>query len=125
MVMHEQKSILVVEDDDTCREMTRNVLRAAGFRVVCARDFYEAIAVIEREEHIIDIALVDVRMPPGTPHGISFARMAQQRRPWLKVIFMSGNMESGDFKMFDASEPFLRKPFAPHHLLTLIERAAA
>jgi CheY-like chemotaxis protein len=124
MSSHARKSILVVEDDDTCRDMTRNILRAAGFDVVCAREFYEAIAIIERGARI-DIALVDVKMPPGTPHGISFARMAQQRRPQLKVIFMSGNLDPQDFKMFDDGETFLHKPFAPHHLLSLLEREAA
>lgn len=124
MGSHARKSILVVEDDDTCRDMTRNILRAAGFDVVCAREFYEAIKIIEHGEHI-DIALVDVKMPPGTPHGISFARMAQQRRPRLKVIFMSGSVNPQDMKMFDDGEAFLYKPFAPQHLLSLLEREAA
>ena len=124
MVTKARKLILVVEDDDTCRDTARNILRAAGFEVVCAREFYEAIAVIERGDRI-DIALVDVKMPAGTPHGVSFARMAQQRRPQLKVIFMSGNLTPADFKMFDEADAFLHKPFAPHHLISLVEREAA
>ena len=119
-----RRTILVVEDDDTCRDMTRSILRGAGFEVVCAREFYEAIQIIESGAHV-DLALVDVKMPPGTPHGISFARMAQLRRPRLKVIFMSGNIKPQDFTMFDESEAFLHKPFAPHHLLSLLEREAA
>ncbi len=124
MVTKTRKSILVVEDDDTCRDTARNILRAAGFDVVCAREFYEAIAVIERGDRI-DIALIDVKMPAGTPHGVSFARMAQQRRPQLKVIFMSANLSPTDFMMFDDGEAFLHKPFAPHHLLSLVEHEAA
>ena len=119
-----RKSILIVEDDDTCREMTQSILCAAGFDVVCAREFYEAIAVIERGDSV-DFALVDVKMPQGTPQGISFARMAQLRRPQLKVIFMSGNISAEDFRIFEDGEAFLRKPFAPHDLLSLLERKAA
>lgn len=116
------KSILVVEDDDLCREMTRNILRAAGFKVVCARDFHEAINFVE-DGVKIDIALVDVKMPPGTPHGVSFARMAQMRRPFLKIIFMSASTNPQDFALVDEDEAFLHKPFAPHQLLEVVTRA--
>lgn len=123
--MHQEirKSILVLEDDDTCREIARSILRAAGFQVLCARDFHEAIAMIEQDERI-DIALVDVKMPAGTPHGISFARMAQLRRPRMKIIFMSGNLAPEEYGMFEAGESFLHKPFAPRHLLALVDMAA-
>ncbi len=118
-----RKSILVLDDDDTCREIARSILRNAGFHVLCARDFHEAISIIERDDQI-DIALVDVKMPVGTPHGISFARMAQLRRPRMKIIFMSGNLEPEEYKMFDAGETFLHKPFMPRHLLALVDMAA-
>jgi len=118
-----RKSILVLEDDDTCRDLARGILRAAGFDVLCARDFHEAIAIVEHDDRI-DIALVDVKMPEGTPHGITFARMAQLRRPRMKIIFMSGNIEPTEYHMFDAGETFLHKPFAPRHLLALVDLAA-
>jgi CheY-like chemotaxis protein len=118
-----RKSILVLEDDDTCRDLTRGILRAAGFHVLCARDFHEAIAIVE-DDGQIDIALVDVKMPVGMPHGISFARMAQLRRPEMKIIFMSGNLEPEEYHLFDPGETFLHKPFAPRHLLELVDLAA-
>lgn len=123
MRSHAGKTILVVEDDDNCRDASCSILRSAGFEVSSARNFYEAIAIIERGGRT-DIALVDVKMPPGTPHGVSFARMAQLRRPSLKIIFMSANIDAQDFKMLDDGEAFLHKPFAPHQLLSLLERAA-
>ena len=117
-------SILVVEDDDMCRVVTRTILEFAGFRVICARDFYEAIDFVENGVKI-DIAVVDVDLPAGTPHGLSFAQMARARRPSLKVIFMSGCITPKGQALFDPSEAFLSKPFAPRNLLDAIERSAA
>jgi CheY-like chemotaxis protein len=118
------RSILILEDDDLARDVARGILRGAGFKVTSARDFHEAIAHIRRGIKI-DIALVDVRMPPGTPSGVSFVRLAQSRRPSLKVIFMSASMSSQDFIRFDEGEVFLYKPFAPQHLLQAVTRVAA
>jgi len=124
MSLHAGMSILVVEDDDTCRTLARNILEAAGFKVICARDSHEAIDFVDNGSQI-DVALVDLRLPPGTPSGVSFARMAQQRRLWLKIVFMSGSIRPQDFTVFDETDAFLHKPFAPQHLLEIVSRAAA
>ena len=116
--------MLVLEDDEQSRDTVRCILRGGGFRVVCAADSFEAIHHIESDAKI-DIALVDVKMPPGTPSGVSFVRMAQSRRRPLKVIFMSASVSSQDFTRFDEGEVFLYKPFAPHHLLHAVARVAA
>jgi CheY-like chemotaxis protein len=114
------RSILILEDDDQSRDVARCILQGGGFDVICARDFFEAIHHVECGTKI-DIALVDMKMPPGTPNGVSFARMALLRRPSLKVIFTSGK----DYVRFDKDEIFLCKPFAPRHLLEVVARAAA
>jgi CheY-like chemotaxis protein len=122
--VHDRRAVvLVLEDDDTCRHMARNILRAAGFEVICASNFSEAVDCVE-DSGKIDIALVDVKMPAGTPHGVSFARMAQRRSPSLKVVFMSGHL-SDDLRLIDEDEAFLCKPFGPHQLLDVVTRAAA
>jgi CheY-like chemotaxis protein len=121
---HRRAVVLVLEDDDICRDMARNILRAAGFEIICASSFDEAVHCVEGGAKI-DIALVDVKMPPGSPHGISFARMAQTRLPSLKVIFMSADRYSEEFMLIDHEEVFLAKPFAAHQLLNVVTRAAA
>ena len=124
MSLHAGTSILVVEDDDMCRALSRGILEAAGFKVICARDSHEAIEFVD-DGAKIDVALVDLRLPPGTPSGVSFARMAQQRRLWLKIVFMSASVRPQDFTAFDDTDAFLHKPFAPQHLLEIVARAAA
>jgi CheY-like chemotaxis protein len=117
-----ERSILVVEDDEMCRKTSCDVLRTAGFTVFCASDCLEALDIVETATKI-DIALVDVIMPPGTPHGVSFARMARRRRPGLKIIFMSARINPSDPTLFDKDSVLLRKPFAPHQLLDFVTLA--
>jgi CheY-like chemotaxis protein len=118
------RSILILEDDDQSRDVARCILQGGGFDVICAHDFFEAIHHVECDTKI-DVALIDVNMRSGTPNGVSFARMALLRRPSLKVIFTSGNTTAHDYVRFDKGEAFLCKPFAPHHLLEVVARAAA
>lgn len=120
VIAHPRMSILILEDDDMCRESAGSIVRAAGFDVICARHFDEAMNPIESGARI-DVALVDVQMPSGTPHGLSFARMAQLRRPLLKVIFMSAHTGSKDFILLDETDVFLLKPLSPHHLIEAIQ----
>jgi CheY-like chemotaxis protein len=123
LTSHPPLSILVLEDDDASRIVAQNVLRAVDFNVLCARDFNEAIEFVEAGANI-DIAVVDVRMPPGTPDGFSFARAARQKHPALKVIFMSGRQSARDFSRMQDDDAFLCKPFVPHQLLEFVTRAA-
>jgi DNA-binding NarL/FixJ family response regulator len=115
-------SILLLEDDDLSRDVIRKILSAAKFDIICARDTHEALELVDGGA-AIDLALIDVRMPAGMPHGASFAAMAQLRRPSLRVIFMSACRHV--FTLLDDGDIFLRKPFAPQQLLDVVVRAAA
>jgi CheY-like chemotaxis protein len=117
------RSILVLEDDDICLSMIRKILRAADFNVVCAHDFFEAFQPLEQGV-TIDMALIDVNLPQGTPDGISFARRAQVTRPTLKFIFMSAKLTLPAFERLEDNDTFLRKPFVPDQLLEVVTRAA-
>src|SRR5579863_1511134 len=118
-----RKSVLVLEDDELSRDIAQCILHGGGFDVICAREFFEAIHHVECGTRI-DVALVDVRMPAGTPNGISFVRMARRRRPALKVVFTSADTSTQGVMRFDQGEVFLCKPFRPHRLLELVTRAA-
>jgi CheY-like chemotaxis protein len=119
-----ERSILIVEDDESCRKTVGDILRGAGFTVFCASDCLEALDLVETGAKI-DIALVDVVMPFGTPHGVSFARMAQRRIPGLRVIFMSARINRSDSPLFDEDSHILTKPFAPCQLLDFVTHAMA
>lgn len=112
-------SILVLDDDDLCRDVAASILRSGGYRVTCASDTHEALGILATDT-AIDVALIDVKLPPGAPHGLSFARIAQLRRPELKVVLMSGRTDPREYRLFDPQDVFLPKPFTPNDLLDVV-----
>jgi CheY-like chemotaxis protein len=101
--------VLVVEDEEVIRGLVDQVLRAEGYDVVLAADGDEAIALAGRMP--VDILLTDLTMPGIGGHEL--ADRLRERTPGLKVMFMSGFAEGGDFSA-SALPPltaFLEKPF--------------
>jgi CheY-like chemotaxis protein len=113
-----QIRILVLEDDQQYRRVVTRMLESAGMAVTPVEGSSAALSVIEGSERI-DLLLADVGMPAGTPHGLSIGKMAQLRRPGLKVLYMSGS-DLGEFAMFHG-EPKLRKPFTTEELIAAVK----
>jgi DNA-binding NarL/FixJ family response regulator len=85
--------IVIAEDDMLLREGLALLLRAEGIDVVATTDnpddFLKAV-----DEHVPDVAIVDVRMPPThTDEGIVAAVEARRRRPDLAVLVLSAYVE--------------------------------
>jgi PAS domain S-box-containing protein len=101
--------VLVVEDEEVIRGLVDQVLRGEGYDVVLAADGDEAIELASRMP--VDVLLTDLTMP-----GIGGHELADRLRectPGLRVMFMSGFAERGDFSA-SALPPltaFLEKPF--------------
>jgi DNA-binding NtrC family response regulator len=71
------------------------MLRQAGHDVVSFASSMDALSALEDPE-TVELLITRVRFPPGTPHGIALARMAQQKRPGIKIIF-TGREEMEEF----------------------------
>lgn len=116
--MVHQRTILIVEDDDAIRGCISDGMRMAGHAVIAVPTTTEALQELESNESI-DLAIVDVLMPPGRPHGFAFGRMAKLKRPDLRLIFISGDArvveEDGD-----PPGPVLIKPVRIGELLRMI-----
>jgi DNA-binding response OmpR family regulator len=83
--------ILVVEDDEPTRYAYQQALTAAGYETAGFRDYFAAAAEIDTGAGTL--LVVDIRLPPGTPQGVSVARMARNRRQGLPIIFVTGDTE--------------------------------
>lgn len=112
--------IAVVEDDPQYRRLVVRMLEVAGYRATAADGFTAALSVIEGTEPV-DLLLADIGMPAGSPHGLSIGKVAQLRKPGLKVLYMSGSDPSG--YLFARGESVLRKPFGSTELLAAIQAA--
>src|SRR5262249_6588849 len=82
------EAILVVEDDADLRAYVSEVLRDLNYRVYSAESAQAALTILLQEEQRVDLLLSDVVMP-GI-NGRELGRRAQQIRPDLKILYMTG-----------------------------------
>jgi signal transduction histidine kinase/CheY-like chemotaxis protein len=85
------ETILVVEDEEALREVTRRILTRNGYTVVTAASGAQAIELAAAETGPIDLVLTDVIMPKM--QGPTVANEVSQLRPGIRVLFMSGHAQ--------------------------------
>jgi two-component system cell cycle sensor histidine kinase/response regulator CckA len=105
------ETILVVDDEDALREITRRALAAAGYKVLTAADGDEAIETSAKHVGDIQLLLTDVVMP--RMNGRVLAEELSRTRPAVKVVYMSGYADDAIVHngVLDAGTNFLGKPF--------------
>ncbi len=113
---HGTETVLLVEDEDMVRDLTREVLEMHGYKVLEARDAREALQLCRRSGADVRALLTDVVMP-GT-NGLSLAKEARELCPGLRVLCMSGYTEHAMLRedLLACANGFLQKPFSPDHL---------
>jgi signal transduction histidine kinase len=111
-----EERILVVEDDDAVRRMTREFLKIKGYNVIEARCAADAIQFVERREEMIDLVLTDVVMPGMK--GRELVDQLGKLRPSLKVLYMSAYTEDDaiNIGILSPGTTFIEKPFSPDEL---------
>ena len=110
------ETILLVEDDQAVRALTRRLLQAKGYKVLEASGADEAIAIAKGVENPIDLLLTDVVMPEMG--GSDLASRIRALRPEIKVLYMSGYTDDAVVRHGLIAERvhFLQKPFNPEAL---------
>jgi two-component system, cell cycle sensor histidine kinase and response regulator CckA len=113
--------VLVVEDQEPVRRQACRILEAHGYEVTDAAGGEEALA----DWHPVDVLVTDVVMPGMT--GPELARIALERTPDLRVVYMSGHTE--DVLVRNGARArnlaFVQKPFTRATLLRAVEDALA
>ena len=112
--------ILVVEDLESVRALTKDMLQAEGYDVLDASTPHEALGIVDSMREPIDLVLSDVMMPEM--NGSELASAIREKRPGMPVLFMSGLP-----KALDCNEPgaFLPKPFTRAALLSHVRSRLA
>lgn len=115
--MNAAKRILVVEDDDAIRTMVERVLRHEELEVDCARDGFEAMEKLSRNDYAT--VVLDLAMPRAD--GIDVLRFLEQEKPQVerKVIVMTANLPVLEALKAKRVTSVLTKPF---DIRTLIEQ---
>ncbi|HQE81199.1 MAG TPA: PAS domain S-box protein, partial [Syntrophorhabdaceae bacterium] len=82
------EAILLCEDDEIVRHLTKEVLMQAGYYVIEAKDGEEALEQFQRYKNMIDLLILDVVMPKKS--GIEVFGEIKKIKPDANVLFMSG-----------------------------------
>ncbi len=117
------ETVLIAEDEDGVREMASEFARAAGYRVLAAHDGVDALAMAQAATEPVHILLTDVVLPHI--RGPQLATSLRQRNPELKVVFMSGYLESQKEAGIWPGDSFLQKPFTRDALIQKLAEALA
>lgn len=113
------ETILFVEDEAFVRDVTCEVLRSAGYRVLAARNAAEAVGIYEARGGEVELLLSDVVLPGET--GPAMARRLRREHPELKVLLVTGYAEQMGL-LEGKQEEFLAKPFSTEALLRKVRQ---
>ena len=114
---HGSETVLLVEDEDGVRQLSKRILVNAGYRVLEAANGDDAEALFLKHSDSIDLVLTDVIMPGcGGPELLSRLRV---NAPETKSLYMSGytDQSAGNQVGFDRELPFVQKPFTAAELV--------
>jgi len=111
------ETILLVEDSEALRKLTKSFLESHGFRVLVAQDGQEAIQVENRHSGGIDLLLTDVVMPGM--NGRALAERLLSRQPAMRVLYISGYTDSfvARHGVLEQGMVLLHKPFTEEVLI--------
>jgi signal transduction histidine kinase/CheY-like chemotaxis protein len=117
------ETILLVEDDDSVRDLAREVLELSGYTVCQARNGLEALSVLEAGAEPIDLMVTDLVMPQLG--GRDLVQRVAPAHPELRVLYLSGYADSDAQQkgLLDAGSFFLQKPFTPDALSRKVREA--
>jgi PAS domain S-box-containing protein len=115
--------VLVVDDESSIRDITRQTLEAFGYRVLTASDGAEAVALYANHSKQISLVLTDMMMP--IMDGSATIQVLIRINPDVRIIAASG-INSGDIigkATAGGVKHFLSKPYTADTLLKLVDLA--
>lgn len=119
------ESILIVDDNTEVLELAESVLSDLGYRVATAADARAALALIDDRSRHFDLLFTDVVMPGGM-NGITLAKEARRRRPFLRVLLSTGFIDPREEAASQGGRPHgfpvVQKPYRRAELARRIRR---
>ncbi|MBW4670248.1 MAG: response regulator [Cyanomargarita calcarea GSE-NOS-MK-12-04C] len=112
--------ILVVDDEDSIRDITKISLESHNYQAITACDGIEAIALYAEYRDKISLVLTDMAMP--SMDGLTTIRTLKKINPAVKIIAVSGLASTDKINAANdiGIKAFLSKPFTAKQLLQTI-----
>ncbi len=116
------KYILVIEDEGNLRQIVKDVLTEASYKVILAKTAEEGLALYTREQDKIEAVILDFQLPDAD--GLNVFSELQSINTRVKVILTSGFDvdESVEKALSSGALQFLRKPFNRQQILDAVKR---
>ncbi len=110
------EKILLVEDEDAVRRLTKEILEMCGYEVMVASNGEDAIKLCEEDGCDFDLLVTDVVMPHMG--GRELVKRLATTHPSLRVLFVSGYTNNAivHHGVLDKGTNFIQKPFTPEAL---------
>lgn len=105
------ETILLVEDEELVRKLSREMLETCGYTVIEAREGLEALKIWEAGDCKPDLLITDVVMPQMG--GRELAEKLKERLPDIKILFTSGYTDDAVIRygVIEPNTNFIQKPF--------------
>ncbi len=113
--------VLLVDDDAMVRDVGGRMLRRLGYEVEMAEDGRAALDRLAREDHGVDVVILDGNMP--RLNGLETARQLHGRHPSLPLVYASGYFDP-DVRE-DLAELGFRERLAKPYTMEALSRALA
>jgi len=117
----EQERILVVDDEESVRNLIQRTLQEAGFNVVSVTNGQEALDTISQMN--IELVLLDIKMPGMS--GLDVLDKLRDNWPDIAVIMATavGDAQTAVDTMKRGAYDYLTKPFNRDDLVLKVQRA--
>ena len=119
------ETLLVVEDEESVRNLTVRMLKQLGYSVLVAASGIEAIEISGSFARRISLLVTDVVMPNMS--GRQLADELKLTRPEMRVLYLSGYTEDAVIHhgVLDSGVEFLAKPFSREMLAKKVREILA
>jgi CheY-like chemotaxis protein len=113
--------ILLADDNDLVRAVSREILEKSGFTVIEAVDGVDAVGKFREMENAPDLLLFDIVMP--RMNGMEAFQKIHEERPDIPVLFVSGYQEKIDSAqgLPDGTVEIIAKPVSPKKLVRKVQ----
>ena len=120
MSLRDPAHILIVDDDDRIRDLTKRFLTLKGYRVTGAPDAAGARRLMDNMT--FDLAVLDIMMP--TVDGYQVCTHVKKHFGHVKVVFLSAKSKTADIEAGLAlgADLYLTKPFSNKELVRQIKQ---
>ncbi|MGB8645804.1 MAG: PAS domain S-box protein [Anaerolineae bacterium] len=113
---HGKGTILVVDDEEVVRMVTKRMLERFGYTPLIAEDGFAGLEMLKQHKNEVDCVLLDMTMPRMS--GEETYKEIMKLKPDAKVVLMSGYTEMEANRRFkgEGLAGFMQKPYTPEDL---------